>query len=60
MLAAGTKAGVTTSEYRDGEYRKGDAMGSSPTGPRTTGTLWHSSHFTLTSYWKIEPFFIEK
>lgn len=25
-----------------------------------TSTVWHRTRFTFASYWKIEPFFIEK
>lgn len=32
----------------------------SPSAVTHCATVWHSTRFTFTSYWKIEPFFIEK
>lgn len=64
MPGAGTEAGDIALGYRGmGRGTRWDVispMESPPFGACLTGTTRHSTHFTLTSYQKIEPFFIEK
>lgn len=59
MPGAGTKAGDIALGYR-GTGRGMQWGVISPMESLLAGTVWHSTHFTLASYWKIEPFFIEK
>lgn len=64
VAAAGTKAGGISSEYRgDGKGMQWDVIApleSASTVTQVASTVWHSIRFTFASYWKIEPFFIEK
>ena len=64
MPGAETGAGDIALGYRGmGRGMQWDVispMESPPAGVRLAGTTWHSTSFTLTSYRKIEPFFIEK